>query len=160
LLLVLSRKRKNLSSPIYMNGQYLLYCGVSALQSVLNLISLIVICFSSLLTIQMTSTGSTFFKHLHHFFFYIQMTGGEVFVYLSFFFFLSWEAGQVLARKLMLSLVVDFQQGKPLVLNPKFVQGLRSILCDSSLDKVQPVYFPHPPPPFCGVQGGGRKFVH
>ncbi|XP_011022661.1 PREDICTED: puromycin-sensitive aminopeptidase-like isoform X3 [Populus euphratica] len=46
-----------------------------------------------------------------------------------------WEAGQVLARKLMLSLVVDFQQGKPLVLNPKFVQGLRSILCDSSLDK-------------------------
>lgn len=46
-----------------------------------------------------------------------------------------WEAGQVLARKLMLSLVADFQQGKPLVLNPKFVQGLRSILCDSSLDK-------------------------
>ncbi|KAG6781087.1 hypothetical protein POTOM_013970 [Populus tomentosa] len=46
-----------------------------------------------------------------------------------------WEAGQVLARKLMLSLVVDFQQGKPLVLKPKFVQGLRRILCDSSLDK-------------------------
>ncbi|KAJ6946233.1 hypothetical protein NC651_001099 [Populus alba x Populus x berolinensis] len=46
-----------------------------------------------------------------------------------------WEAGQVLARKLMLSLVADFQQGKPLVLNPKFVQGLRSILSDSNLDK-------------------------
>ncbi|CAN1300732.1 Puromycin-sensitive aminopeptidase [Linum perenne] len=46
-----------------------------------------------------------------------------------------WEAGQLLARKLMLSLVADFQQNKPLVLNPKFVQGLRSILSDSSLDK-------------------------
>ncbi|XWS61753.1 hypothetical protein CRYUN_Cryun07bG0152700 [Craigia yunnanensis] len=46
-----------------------------------------------------------------------------------------WEAGQLLARKLMLSLVVDFQQNKPLALNPKFVQGLRSILCDTSLDK-------------------------
>nr|TKR97513.1 puromycin-sensitive aminopeptidase-like isoform X1 [Populus alba] len=46
-----------------------------------------------------------------------------------------WEAGQVLARKLMLSLVADCQQGKPLVLNPKFVQGLRSILSDSNLDK-------------------------
>ncbi|XP_048229991.1 puromycin-sensitive aminopeptidase isoform X2 [Ricinus communis] len=46
-----------------------------------------------------------------------------------------WEAGQVLARKLMLRLVADFQQNKQLVLNPKFVLGLRSILCDSSLDK-------------------------
>ncbi|XP_031381686.1 puromycin-sensitive aminopeptidase isoform X2 [Punica granatum] len=46
-----------------------------------------------------------------------------------------WEAGQVLARKLMLSLVSDFQQSKPLVLNQKFVHGLRSMLCDSSLDK-------------------------
>ncbi|GLT69013.1 hypothetical protein SLA2020_411990 [Shorea laevis] len=46
-----------------------------------------------------------------------------------------WEAGQVLARKLMLSLVADFQQNKPLVLIPNFVQGLRSILSDSSLDK-------------------------
>ncbi|XVE57913.1 hypothetical protein DITRI_Ditri04bG0128000 [Diplodiscus trichospermus] len=46
-----------------------------------------------------------------------------------------WEAGQVLARKLMLSLVSDFQQNKPLALNPKFVQGLRSILCDTILDK-------------------------
>ncbi|XP_050378743.1 puromycin-sensitive aminopeptidase isoform X2 [Argentina anserina] len=46
-----------------------------------------------------------------------------------------WEAGQVLARKLMLSLVADFQQKKPLVLNPKFLHGLKSILSDSSLDK-------------------------
>ncbi|CAM0148582.1 unnamed protein product [Urochloa decumbens] len=46
-----------------------------------------------------------------------------------------WEAGQVLARKLMLSLVADFQQQKTLVLNPKFVDGLRSILRNSSLDK-------------------------
>lgn len=46
-----------------------------------------------------------------------------------------WEAGQLLARKLMLSLVADFQQNKPLVLNPNFVHGLRSILGDSSLDK-------------------------
>ncbi|XWS38342.1 hypothetical protein CRYUN_Cryun19dG0123100 [Craigia yunnanensis] len=46
-----------------------------------------------------------------------------------------WEAGQLLARKLMLSLVADFQQNKPLVLNPKFVQGLISILSDTSLDK-------------------------
>ncbi|KAL0794127.1 hypothetical protein Bca101_065504 [Brassica carinata] len=46
-----------------------------------------------------------------------------------------WEAGQVLARKLMLNLVSDFQQKKPLVLNPKFIQGLGSVLSDSSLDK-------------------------
>ncbi|KAJ1269688.1 hypothetical protein BS78_07G230300 [Paspalum vaginatum] len=46
-----------------------------------------------------------------------------------------WEAGQVLARKLMLSLVADFQQQKTLVLNPKFVEGLGSILRNTSLDK-------------------------
>ncbi|XP_011624834.1 puromycin-sensitive aminopeptidase isoform X3 [Amborella trichopoda] len=46
-----------------------------------------------------------------------------------------WEAGQILGRKLMLSLVADYQQNKPLVLNPKFVNGMKSILCDSSLDK-------------------------
>ncbi|RCV32358.1 hypothetical protein SETIT_6G252600v2 [Setaria italica] len=46
-----------------------------------------------------------------------------------------WEAGQVLARKLMLSLVADFKQQKTLVLNPKFVDGLRSILRNTSLDK-------------------------
>ncbi|KAL0920521.1 hypothetical protein M5K25_009661 [Dendrobium thyrsiflorum] len=46
-----------------------------------------------------------------------------------------WEAGQILARKLMLSLVADLQQNKSLVLNPKFVDGIKSILCDSSLDK-------------------------
>jgi len=52
------------------------------------------------------------------------------------FLYLRWEAGQVLARKLMLNLVSDFQQNKPLALNPKFVQGLGSVLSDSSLDKV------------------------
>ncbi|PIN19684.1 Cytosol alanyl aminopeptidase [Handroanthus impetiginosus] len=46
-----------------------------------------------------------------------------------------WEAGQALARKLMLGLVSDFQQNKPLVLNPQFVHGIRSILGDSILDK-------------------------
>lgn len=46
-----------------------------------------------------------------------------------------WEAGQLLARKLMLSLVADFQQNKPLVLNPKYVDGFKSILLDKSLDK-------------------------
>ncbi|XP_027340209.1 puromycin-sensitive aminopeptidase isoform X5 [Abrus precatorius] len=46
-----------------------------------------------------------------------------------------WEAGQVLARKLMLNLVDDLQHNKPLVLNPNFVDGFKRILCDSSLDK-------------------------
>ncbi|KAL9242811.1 hypothetical protein vseg_016775 [Gypsophila vaccaria] len=46
-----------------------------------------------------------------------------------------WEAGQILGRKLMLSLVADFQQNKPLTLNQKFVDGLRSILADKNLDK-------------------------
>ncbi|KAH9605878.1 hypothetical protein KSS87_011573 [Heliosperma pusillum] len=46
-----------------------------------------------------------------------------------------WEAGQILARKLMLSLVADFQQNKPLNLNHKFVNGLKSILGDKNLDK-------------------------
>lgn len=46
-----------------------------------------------------------------------------------------WEAGQTLARKLMLSLVDQAQENQPLSVDPKFVNGLRSILCDSSLDK-------------------------
>ncbi|KAI3855575.1 hypothetical protein MKX03_006613 [Papaver bracteatum] len=46
-----------------------------------------------------------------------------------------WEAGQVLSRKLMLSLAADFQQNKPLALNADFVHGFRSILTDGSLDK-------------------------
>ncbi|KAG5041461.1 hypothetical protein JHK85_013937 [Glycine max] len=46
-----------------------------------------------------------------------------------------WEAGQVLARKLMLHLVDDLQHNKPLVLNSNFVEGFKRILCDSSLDK-------------------------
>lgn len=36
----------------------------------------------------------------------------------------------------MLQLVADHHQNKPLVLNSKFLEGLRSILSDSSLDKV------------------------
>ncbi|KAJ6821495.1 puromycin-sensitive aminopeptidase isoform X1 [Iris pallida] len=46
-----------------------------------------------------------------------------------------WEAGQVLARKLMLNLVSDYQKNIPLALNPMFVDGIRSILKDTSLDK-------------------------
>ena len=46
-----------------------------------------------------------------------------------------WEASQTLARKLMFSLVDQAQQNQPLSVDPKFVNGLRSILCDSSLDK-------------------------
>ncbi|KAL3635584.1 Puromycin-sensitive aminopeptidase [Castilleja foliolosa] len=46
-----------------------------------------------------------------------------------------WEAGQVLARKVMLGLVSDYQQNKPLVLNPQFVSGVKSILTDSNLDQ-------------------------
>lgn len=37
----------------------------------------------------------------------------------------------------MLNLVSDFQQDKPLVLNPKFVDGVKRTLCDSTLDKVR-----------------------
>ncbi|KAJ4954357.1 hypothetical protein NE237_011140 [Protea cynaroides] len=46
-----------------------------------------------------------------------------------------WEAGQILARKLILSLVADYQQNKLLVLSTEFVHGIKSILSDSSLDK-------------------------
>ncbi|KAH9324651.1 hypothetical protein KI387_004829, partial [Taxus chinensis] len=46
-----------------------------------------------------------------------------------------WEAGQTLARKLMLALVDRAQKNQPLIVDPKFVNGLKSLLCDSSLDK-------------------------
>lgn len=46
-----------------------------------------------------------------------------------------WEAGQILARKLMLSQVVNFQKEDKLVLDPQFVHGIKCILLDSSLDK-------------------------
>ncbi|KAI7747638.1 hypothetical protein M8C21_032531 [Ambrosia artemisiifolia] len=46
-----------------------------------------------------------------------------------------WEAGQILARKLMLSQVVNFQKDSALVLDPQFVHGIKCILLDSSLDK-------------------------
>nr|XP_010935789.1 puromycin-sensitive aminopeptidase isoform X2 [Elaeis guineensis] len=65
------------------------------------------------------------------------LTGSDLFFLLAHDSdeFTRWEAGQVLARKLMLSLVADFQQKKTLVLNPKFVDGIRTILCNSTLDK-------------------------
>ncbi|KAL8238823.1 hypothetical protein R6Q59_015390 [Mikania micrantha] len=46
-----------------------------------------------------------------------------------------WEAGQILARKLMLSQVVNFQKDNTLVLDPQFVHGIKCILLDSNLDK-------------------------
>ncbi|KAI5066062.1 hypothetical protein GOP47_0018686 [Adiantum capillus-veneris] len=46
-----------------------------------------------------------------------------------------WEAGQTIGRKLILSLVSALQQGKELFINKDFVNGLRSTLCNSSLDK-------------------------
>ncbi|XP_071689917.1 puromycin-sensitive aminopeptidase-like isoform X2 [Rutidosis leptorrhynchoides] len=46
-----------------------------------------------------------------------------------------WEAGQILARKLMLSQVVNFQKDNALVIDPQFVHGFKCIILDSSLDK-------------------------
>ncbi|CAH1453642.1 unnamed protein product [Lactuca virosa] len=46
-----------------------------------------------------------------------------------------WEAGQILARKLVLTQVVNFQKDDKLVLDPQFVHGIKCILLDSSLDK-------------------------
>ncbi|KAF5774811.1 putative cytosol alanyl aminopeptidase [Helianthus annuus] len=46
-----------------------------------------------------------------------------------------WEAGQILARNIMLSQVVNFQKDNALVLDPQFVHGIKCILLDSSLDK-------------------------
>ncbi|PWA87763.1 peptidase M1 family protein [Artemisia annua] len=46
-----------------------------------------------------------------------------------------WEAGQILARNLMLTQVVNFQKGNALVLDPQFVHGIKCIILDSSLDK-------------------------
>ncbi|MFS7927278.1 putative cytosol alanyl aminopeptidase [Helianthus anomalus] len=46
-----------------------------------------------------------------------------------------WEAGQILARNIMLSQVVNFQKDSALVLDPQFVHGIKCILLDSSLDK-------------------------
>ncbi|KAL2547679.1 Peptidase M1 family protein [Forsythia ovata] len=65
------------------------------------------------------------------------LTGADLFVLLANDSdeFNRWESGQVLTRKLMLSLVSDFQQNKPLVLNPQFVHGLKTILSDPNLDK-------------------------
>eukprot|EP00250_Pteridium_aquilinum_P001960 c12173_g1_i1 orf=266-3235(+) len=46
-----------------------------------------------------------------------------------------WEAGQTMARKLILSLVSNVQNGEKLAVSDDFLNGLRSILCDSILDK-------------------------
>ncbi|MCO5612435.1 hypothetical protein L7F22_066702 [Adiantum nelumboides] len=46
-----------------------------------------------------------------------------------------WEAGQTIGRKLILSLVTALQQGKELAINKDFLNGLRSTLCNSYLDK-------------------------
>jgi hypothetical protein len=42
-----------------------------------------------------------------------------------------------MGRKLILSLVKKFQQGEKLEVDAGFLNGLRSILCDSTLDKVK-----------------------
>jgi aminopeptidase N len=46
-----------------------------------------------------------------------------------------WEAGQALGRKLMLNLVARQQKGEKLSVDSAFIEGLRSIITDSSLDK-------------------------
>jgi hypothetical protein len=47
-----------------------------------------------------------------------------------------WEAGQTLSRKLMLDLISAEQKGETLSVNSAFIEGIRSILTNSSLDKV------------------------
>eukprot|EP00249_Psilotum_nudum_P020552 c27754_g1_i1 orf=837-3506(-) len=46
-----------------------------------------------------------------------------------------WEACQTMARKLMVDLIGSVQQGEKLAVQRGFVNGFRSILCDSTLDK-------------------------
>jgi len=46
-----------------------------------------------------------------------------------------WEAGQTLSRKLMLDLIVAEQKGQKLSVNSAFIEGIRSTLTNSSLDK-------------------------
>lgn len=47
-----------------------------------------------------------------------------------------WEAGQTLARKLMLDLISKQQKGEELNVNSAFIEGIRSTVTNSSLDKV------------------------
>lgn len=47
-----------------------------------------------------------------------------------------WEAGQTLSRKLMLDLISAHQRGEKISVDSAFIKGIRSILLDSSLDKV------------------------
>ncbi|OAE29307.1 hypothetical protein AXG93_3102s1340 [Marchantia polymorpha subsp. ruderalis] len=46
-----------------------------------------------------------------------------------------WEAGQTLGRKILLDLISRVQRGEELTLNEAYVEGLRSVLTDQSLDK-------------------------
>ncbi|XP_024366624.1 puromycin-sensitive aminopeptidase isoform X1 [Physcomitrium patens] len=46
-----------------------------------------------------------------------------------------WEAGQTLARKLMLDLISKQQKGEELNVNSAFIEGIRSTVTNSSLDK-------------------------
>lgn len=48
-----------------------------------------------------------------------------------------WEAGQTLSRKLMLDLVSAQQKGEKLSVDSAFIEGIRSTVTDSSLDKVR-----------------------
>lgn len=45
-----------------------------------------------------------------------------------------WEAGQTLARNMMLKLIADQQHGRQLAIDSSYVEALRSLLGDSSLD--------------------------
>lgn len=59
-MLVVNRKKKNLSSRISLSDQFHLCWGDTVLLSDLTLIYLTAICFSFLLMIQMSSTGKSF----------------------------------------------------------------------------------------------------
>lgn len=130
---ILCRRMKNLSFMIFLSDQFLLFCGVLVLQSALNQTLLMMIYSIFLLMTQMNLTGMLCFW----FPYYCMNDDLSFFVWLACYVFLcSWESGQILARKLMIGLVADYQQNKALSLSSKFVEGFRSILSDSSLDKV------------------------
>jgi len=50
--------------------------------------------------------------------------------------FARWEAGQTLASQLMLGLVAEHQAGKPLTLEPAFIEAIRRVLDDPNLDRM------------------------
>lgn len=83
--------------------------------------------------LQMTQTNLIGMQSINLFFYLLEFYVLKTFLhYLCF----SWEAGQVLSRKVMLGLVDDFQRNQPLKLNPNFITGIKSLLCSSCLDKV------------------------